>query len=403
MSATKTHSTTTPTEALRTLVERLEPVETEQVPLGQAAGRVLAEPLKADRDSPPATVSAMDGYALRLSDLGQGRIAVAGEVGTGQAPLPLPPQCAVRIFTGGCVPDEAEAVVPREEVREEAEAIELRIDADIIRPGWNIRRQGENLRRGELVAEAGREIDCSVAGALAAFGAANPCVYRKVRVGLLITGDELRSPSSTPEPWQIRDSNGPAVQALLAGAPWIELVQRHHALDHPADVRRKLEELVAACDAVLITGGVSMGDYDHVPEAVMHAGGTILFHRLRIRPGKPVLGAVGPQGQAVLGLPGNPVSVLVTARRFAVPALRRLGGFTEPERYRFTAQMDESTTGHPELWWYRPVVLEEQGTARVVAMKGSGDLVGSARSDGFVEIPPDRHGHMEAPYWPWRM
>jgi molybdopterin molybdotransferase len=150
----------------------------------------------------------------------------------------------------------------------------------------------------------------------------------------------------------------------------------------------KLAEDLAGCDAVLLSGGVSMGDRDFVPDAVRQTGGEIVFHGLALRPGRPTLGAVGPRGQAVLGLPGNPLSVLVTVRRLAAIALRKLAGMAEIDPPAPRVSLQGTATVHPEFRLFPPALLTPEGSARIVPARNSGDLIAAAQTDGFVEIPP---------------
>ena len=401
MSISAAKETKIPAHALSRLLEQLRPVPVETLETVTAWGRVLAEPLWADRDSPPSSVSAMDGYAVRLADLNGRPIPIGGEVAIGQAPLRMEAGMAIRIFTGGCVPPECEAVIRREDLEESETAVHLRVDPHSVRRGDNIRYQGENAQSGQIVVVAGRQIDSAAASAMAAFGMHRPQVFRKVRVGILVTGNELLPPNCEPKPWELRDSNSWALQGMLSTVPWIEVVRRIRTVDALPAIVASLQQLLSRCDAVFITGGVSMGDHDYVPAAVREAGCRTLIHKLPIRPGKPLLGAVGPQGQAILGLPGNPVSVTVTARRFGVPTLRTLAGFSRPELPCPVLRLAEPDRQAIKLWWHRPVRLSGSGCAECVPNNGSGDLVGVASSDGFVEIPPDATNFDSLPFWSW--
>lgn len=394
---------TSPTEALEALLKKLTPVEAETLGWLDASGRVLAKPMRSDRDSPAHDVSAMDGYAVRLGDLTRGEWPVAGEVVTGDRPPAMPQGAALRIFTGGCVPPEAETVIRREDVDETAERIRLCIDSASLRLGQHIRRRGENMTAGEVVVEAGQVVHPATMGAIASFGHIQPTVHRRVRLAVLVTGDELLCPEQTPEPWQVRDSNGPTLQAMFASLSWVDWQGVVHVQDTLNELAAALQERLAECDAVLLTGGVSMGDYDHVPAAVRQVGGEVVFHKLPIRPGKPLLGAVGPSGQAILGLPGNPVSVMVTARRFASAVLRKRAGFVQPIALPSTVQLANAGAGTLALWWHRPVRLVDVGVAELMPTMGSGDVVSVARSDGFVELPPRMNGEGPWAYWPWSM
>lgn len=390
-----------PAEALVALLSRLLPVGTETLPADQAVGRVLAEPIAADRPSPACDVSAMDGYCVRLADLSNESLPVAGEVQTGCAPSAMPTGAALRIFTGGAVPEAAQAVIPREHVNESADAIGLPSDLSVA-PGQHIRRAGENARRGDVVIEPGCVIDATRAATLATVGATSVSVYRRVKLKALVTGDEVAKPQAAVEPWQVRDSNGPALAAMFGNVPWVEWRGVEHVIDDATLLKQRIAETLAESDALLMTGGVSMGDHDHVPHTLAGAGVELLFHKLPQRPGKPLLGAVGPAGQAVLALPGNPVSVMATARRFAVAALRKRAGVTQHEpvaRVRVINADDQTL----KLHWSRLVRSAGVGEVELVATRGSGDIASAARSDGFVLIPPGEQGHGPWPFYPWRV
>jgi molybdenum cofactor synthesis domain-containing protein len=190
---------------------------------------------------------------------------------------------------------------------------------------------------------------------------------------------------------------------MSAACGWADVAEPLHVPDEPERIRTTLAEAVQRADAILLTGGVSMGQYDHVPDAVRSVGGEVVFHKLPIRPGKPVLAAAGPGGQVIFGLPGNPVSVMVTARRIAAGALRRLAGFTEAcppvPAVRLTDADDETLA----LRWFRPVRLTGPGQAELVSTRGSGDMVSAARGDGFVEVPPGESGQGPWPFYAWEL
>ncbi len=391
----------TPAGVVADLASRLSPVTDEVVAWPAAAGRVLAEPLRADRDSPAFDVSAMDGYALRLADLppnSTSTVPVAVEALIGAPPPAIQSGHAIRIMTGAPVPAEADIVMRREDVQEFPDHIVVPAGLSL-KAGLNIRRRGENLRREEIALDAGRVISPAVAAALAGFAVAGPRVRRRVRVGVISTGDELLA----PEPYHLRDANGPALQAMLGALPWIEVQSAAPVPDDLSAVTAALKTQLDRCDAVLISGGVSMGDRDYVPAAVAQAGCTVVFHRLPIRPGRPILGAIGPRGQAVLGLPGNPVSVLVTARRLGMIVLRRLGGFRDIDPPAPTVTLTGEAAQALALWSYRPVRLVNAGRAELVSLRSSGDFVGAARSDGFIDVPPGGVGNGPWPFYTWSL
>ncbi len=389
-----------PDEAIAAMVDRLDRVTTEAVSLSHATGRVLAQPIRADRPSPACDVSAMDGYAVRLADLSGSSLPVEGEGAVGASPPAMPTGAALRVFTGGPVPEGCDAVIPREQVVERAEAIALPDDLRV-KPGQHIRRRGENGDAGETVIEAGRSVDATAAAALATFGIASPRVYRRVRLAAIVTGNEVHDVTAAVEPWQLRDGNGPALAAMFEPRPWIRWQGAIHVTDEPDRLRRAVSTALTEADALLLTGGVSMGDYDFVPATLAELGCEIIFHKLPIRPGKPMLGAVGPDGQAILGLPGNPVSVMTTARRIAAPVLRHLAGYAEADTPPPVVRLVNPDDKRLALHWSRPVRRIAPGRARLIATRGSGDIISASRSDGFVEVPANESGPGPWPYFSW--
>jgi len=389
------------TASLLRLADLLKPVEVESKSIGDCAGHVLAQPLFADRDSPPINVSAMDGYAIRLTDLRGEPLMVVGTAAAGSPPVELHPQTAVRIFTGGPVPPTAEAVVRREDTDIVGDQVTFRIKPNELRYGQSIRRRGENIKSGEVLLAKGTLLAAARMSAVATFGASTLSVYSRVKISILNTGDELIQPGQAAEPWQIRDSNGLVLETLLRQQSWIDVIHRQSVGD-------KIELLVAALntqlvnsDGVLLTGGVSMGDYDFVPEAILQCGGKIIFHRLPIRPGKPILGAIGPNGQLIIGLPGNPVSVAVTAKRFAMPLLQKIGGFSSESPALFSLKILNPDSQSLDLIWYRLVKLVGEGNAELLDSRGSGDLVSLSMSDGFIEVPAGQSGAGPWKYFSW--
>ncbi len=391
-------------------------VDAELIPIQQADGRILAEPLLADRNSPAHDVSAMDGYAIDLSDLQQVyaenqerepnsgsrlRLSVDGIAYAGKPPLRLVVGKAVQIFTGACVPSGANCIVRREDTdetdRHETGFVTLRIRPQDLKPGQNIRYCGENIRQGQVVLEAGTQIGTAAMGALATFGSAQVAVRRKLRITLLASGDELQEPGQAVQPWQIRDSNGPTLRTWLSGLPWTTIVGQSRVQDDLPSIKRTIQSAVDASDVVILTGGVSAGDTDFIPQAIKELGGEILFHRLPIRPGKPVLGArIG--NKIVFGLPGNPVSTGVTARVIAQPVLERFVGKISPRELRLILSNADAKT--LPLTWFRLVQLDGKGV-QLVDSQGSGDLVSMAHSDGFAEVPAGCSGSGPWKVWLW--
>ena len=380
---------------------RLRVVEPERIEVSQATGRILARPILNFRDSPALDISAMDGYAFRYAELenrllrpdsdqaqaGGDCFEVTGVAAAGARRLVLSPDTAIRIFTGGVVPQGADVVIPRERCREESDRVWVTIPLDQIPLGWNIRRQGENAKQDEVGLLAGCCIDGPRMSSIVSMNReAQIDVSRKVRVTIINTGDELMGMDSPIEAWQIRDSNGPLLESMLRACPWIEW-NRVSARDDLSEIQTRLKEALDVSDAVLLTGGVSMGDTDHVPAAVRHCGAEVIFHRLAIRPGAPVLGAVGSEGQLIMGLPGNHVSVAVTFRRLGLELLDRMARRVSGRR-KWKIQVAGSDSKTLGLVWYRLVQIQADGTALLLANQGSGDIRSLGLSDGFIEVPP---------------
>lgn len=396
----------TPAAAVAALVARVAPVATERIALRDAAGRVLSDAIRTDRPSPGCDVSAMDGFAVcasdvaRLGALSEVILSISGEVRIGQAPPSLREGTALRIVTGAPLPPGADAIVRREHVLEREGSISIDpARASRLAAGEDVRRRGENAAEGDLVIGGGIVADGARVSALASFGASSVEVRRRVRVKILVTGDELVEVDQPASPWQVRDGNGPALAALLA-RPWIDVERLPRAPDERAALSAAVERALEGADALVLTGGVSMGVHDYVPGTLRALGVEVLFHKLPQRPGKPILAGIASGGRPVLALPGNPVSVLVTATRIALPALARRAGLGRvlPRAMVRLEPASEDTLG---LWWYRPVVLEDDGRARLVGGRGSGDVVAAARSDGFVEIPPHVAGQGPFPFFAW--
>lgn len=391
-----------PNDAIAAVAQQLQPAN-QQVSLTDAIDRVLAKPICADRDSPAADVSAMDGYAIRLGLLAdRGDIPVRGECVPGAPPPSMPEDGVLRIFTGAVVPAGCDAVVKREETVESTESIVWQETALTTTSGANIRRAGENTRRGDVVLDQGCRITAADCAALASFGQTEIPVFAPVPVSILTTGNEVLTADANPEPWQLRNSNRAAIEALLGLHRWIDRPIHEHVRDDRASLTAALHEQLSRSQAVILTGGVSMGDYDYVPDVIEDVGGTIVFHRLPLRPGKPILAATTADGKLILGLPGNPVSATIGCQRFAIPLLARLSGQLSWSPRQPRVWIENATTDTLPLFWLRPVSIRVTGDAELIESKGSGDLVALTKSSGFVEIPPGASGPGPWAYYSWR-
>ena len=375
-------------------------VGTESIAATESFGRVTAQTINAFRDSPSTDVSAVDGYAIRISDMDGNALPVTDTATAGSAPLQLDTKSAIRVFTGGPVPPQAECVVRREDCQESTSYVKIIVPKQSIALGQNIRRQGENVRAGASVSPTGSLLSaCPFAGAMTFLSSAAIEVFKKVRIGIINTGDELIEFGQPIEPWQIRDSNGPFLESSLAIHPWVQ-TERSRVSDQRDQTEQAIRSRLRHCNVLLLTGGVSMGDTDYVPDSIRSAGGQVVFHRISIRPGRPLLGAYGPEGQLILGLPGNPLSVAVTFRRYAMEMIRHVAGFARPAPAPLM-QLETSDTKTSDLTWFRLVSLRDDGRLSLVSSQGSGDIASLIQSDGFVEIPPNSQASGTRAFYAW--
>jgi molybdopterin molybdotransferase len=307
------------------VLERVLPLAGEPVPLGEAAGRVLAEPARARVDLPPFPSSAMDGFAVRAADTpGELRVAEVSAAAGSPAERALEPGEAVAIATGGVVPDGADAVVPIEYVVHSDNDVGI---SEPVEQGAHVRPRGGDARDGDVVVEAGRRLGPAQLGALAAAGVSEVVCAVRPRAAVLATGSELRLPGEALGPGQIYEANGVMLAAQLVSAGAV--VSRVESVEDDSEAHRRALETALEGDLVLSSGGVSVGPHDLVRTVATELGVEEVFWRVAVKPGKPVW--FGVRGRTlVLGLPGNPVSSLVGFELFVRPALLALQGASSP-------------------------------------------------------------------------
>lgn len=325
-------------EALQRILSAVQPLTVEEVPVSNALGRFAAQPLLATVSLPSFDNSQVDGYAVLAKDAIAGAILrVIDEQPAGeQRELALTPGNAIRIFTGAAVPAGADAVIMQEDVQREGDQIRI---VEGIALGENIRRAGSDLCRGQVLLRAGERISPVVIGLLASQGLTSVRVHRAPRIGVLSTGDELIAPGQPLRPGQLYNSNGPMLIAMLADLG-ITNTRAVHCGDTLEATMDALRSLLADNDAIIISGGVSVGDHDHVKPALAALGVPPDLWRVNIKPGKPFLFAQTEQPRVcVFGLPGNPVSSFVTFQRFVRPALLHLTGANEAQRLPLTVEV----------------------------------------------------------------
>lgn len=321
-------------DALTAVRAHARPLPAQEVALADAHGRVLAEGVRARRDQPATDISMMDGYALRAAEAAQA-LRVAGEVAAGDAPWSraLAPVEAARIFTGAPLPPGADCVVMQEHCLREGDRVRVQQPP---KAGQHIRRRGEELNAGTEALKPGTILGPTELALAGACGARSVRVHRRPRVALLVTGSELVPVGEEPPPGKIVETNSLALGALCAEAG-AEVLRLGIAPDDVAGIAAKLRE--AEADILLTTGGASVGDHDHAQDALVRLGGSLVFHTVAIRPGKPVLFGTASGGRLVFGLPGNPAAATLGFELFVRLAIRQLSGDPHPERAKARARL----------------------------------------------------------------
>ncbi|HSX86436.1 MAG TPA: gephyrin-like molybdotransferase Glp [Pseudomonas sp.] len=376
-------------EAIAELLARAPaPPPVEYVAVGKALGRVLAEPLRAPFEVPAWDNSAMDGYALRAADLpaAGGCLPLAGRIAAGDAASQaLPAGHAVRIFTGAPLPPGADTVVAQEHCRLEGGQLWL----PPVKGGEHVRKRGEEVAAGALVLAAGQRLRAQELGLLASFGVARVAVYRRLRVGLLSSGNELREPGEVLQPGQIHNANRYSLAGVLESLG-LEVHDYEIMADELAASRDALSLAASEWDLLITSGGVSVGEEDHLKQAIRELGELHLW-RLAIQPGKPLaFGSVG--GKPWIGLPGNPAAALITALVVARPFLLRAQGCLSvlPQPLRMPAGF-AWTKPNARRQYLRARLQEQDGQLRVCLhpQQGSAMLTSACWADGLAVIDVD--------------
>ncbi len=375
-------------EAEQIIYSEIHNFGTQLVPFQQAIGRVLAEDLFADRDFPPFDRVTMDGIALRFSAYERGIRTF--RVNTIQAAGDLPSDAlsddeCIEIMTGAALPGTADTIVRYEDLEMAAGFAE--INCETVRKGQNIHKMGSDKRQGDLIVPKHRFIDPTIISIAATIGKTDLEVYRLPSVAIISTGDELVDVSQVPSPQQIRRSNGYTIQAALQEF----CIDAHllHLPDDPTVMRDTINEYLLKYEVLLLSGGVSMGKFDHLPEVLEALGVQKLLHKVAQRPGKPIWFGKHENGTRVFAFPGNPVSVFMCLHRYFIPWLERSLRIESSKTY--FGILAEEVTFTPALTYFLQVTTDvnENGqiTCRPLSGNGSGDLANLTNSDAFLELP----------------
>lgn len=381
---------TTPAIADRLIGEHVTCLPIESLPLAQCGGAVLRENVYGERDAPPFDRVAMDGIALRAADTQKLReFGIQARQAAGDAPLTLAAgsQC-IEIMTGAMLPEGCDAVVPVERLQVRAGVVRLE-DGLVVTPGMNIHARGSDSPRGALLLAAGTRLAAPEIAVAAGAGMARVRVSSQPNIVVISTGNELIEPGEAVLPHQVRRSNVYGVLAALRQRGFRRAAD-DHVRDDADELRARLRFHLDTHDVLILSGGVSMGALDLVPGALRDIGVHEVFHKVEQRPGRPLWFGIGPAGQAVFGLPGNPVSTLVCLARYVTPALYAAMGEAPiaPQRLALLEPVEVRHT----LTSFLPVRIVGDDWGRDWAeprpTNGSGDFTSLTGTDGFVELPP---------------
>lgn len=381
-------------EAVRIIQETVKDFGIEPIALEQSVGRVLREDLYADRDFPPYDRVTMDGIAICRESFQNGRrrfpIAGVAAAGSPQMELKSPKQC-LEVMTGSILPVGADAVIRYEDLEISDKVATIILDE--VKPEQNIHKRGEDRQKGALIVAKGRKLSPAEIGVAATIGKAQIQVSRLPKTIVISTGDELVEVEETPLPHQIRRSNVYRLKATLMryGVP----VDTFHLQDNMTEILQSLENILEEYEVVLMSGGVSKGKFDYLPEALAKLGVKKMFHRIAQRPGKPFWFGQAPNGSLVFALPGNPISSFLCTHRYFMPWLDACLGLPTVAAPKAILQQD--VTFKPDLTRFLEVRLDYDDAGRILAWpvqgNGSGDLANLVDADAFLELPRGRDAY----------
>ncbi len=375
-------------EASQRIFAAVRPLEAETVSLDEAPGRVLRQVVRAERDQPPFDRVMMDGIAIAYADFASGRrtFEIQSTQAAGDAALVLDAGKAIEIMTGASLPAGADCIVPVERITVDDAGAHVEANYAAKKRQFIHARGSDHERGAELLSPGSRITPMDVA-IIASCGMPTVTVARRPIVRVISTGNELVPPGEAIAAHQVRLSNGPAVIAMLADHGYGD-AEHEHLVDEPAVLRKRIGRHLSHSGVLILSGGVSMGKADYVPQVLGELGVKVDFHRISQRPGKPMWFGIGPKGQAVFALPGNPVSTLVCCRQYVIPALHHMSGMP-PAPPQF-ASLTADVRFEPRLTNFLPVRLLSNAAGQVLAMpvhtNTSGDFTALSGTDGYVEL-----------------
>lgn len=379
-------------QAEQLILENTTKIPVEKVAINDALGRILAEDLCADRDFPPFNRVTMDGIAIRHEQLSNKQtsflIEATAAAGNPEKTLQSSENC-IEVMTGAMIPLGTDAVIRYEDIEIKDKTANITIDTNEIRAGQNIHPQGSDRKNGDIIVPKGRKLSPAEIGVAATIGKHEILVQRKLRAVVISTGEEIVPITETPLPHQIRTSNGYALQACLKN--WGLETENVLLPDDQAIIEAKIATFMETFDVLILSGGVSAGKFDFVPQALENQGVKKLFHKVSQRPGKPFWFGKSANGTAVFALPGNPVSTFMCLNRYFK---KWLDASQDIENEQLMAELAEDFTFKPELTFFLQVKFSYTLTGKILATPveghGSGDLANLVEADAFLELPLER-------------
>ena len=382
------------------------PLPAETRALAACRGRILRQDVQAERDNPPFDRVCMDGVAVASGSCiaGTREFRLQATQAAGAVPLDLAgPDAAIEVMTGAVLPRGTDCVIPLEEYDLAGTVLRLKAEASA-EPWRNVQQRGSDSTPGVPMLTAGMQLGAAEIAVVASAGLAEVAVSRQPRIMVISTGDELVEPGQPIADHQVRRSNAYGVAAALQ-LHGFESVADEHLRDDAAHMQQRLGELLATHDVLVLSGGISKGKFDYVPAVLQALGVTEVFSQVAQRPGRPMWFGVGPRGQLVFGLPGNPVSTLICLARYVLPALHAC--MLRPARPCERVALDAPLGGR-KMTYFMPVTLRLEAPALAQASarapNGSGDFLALAGTDGFVELPARPDGYaagFSADFYRW--